>query len=91
MVPNPRPRGQYVPVDRTPALPGAPRAPRPSVVGQSRLRDGATRNGLNAGAGSVWGSRVAPVTGRKSRRQPGWSSDIAGGQYVETMGQRHAL
>lgn len=45
--------------------------------------DPARRTGSNAGDGSVWGSRVAPVTGRQSRRTAGWTPVIAGGEYVD--------
>lgn len=84
-----------VPVDRTPSLPGAPRVRRSNLDAPARrtpsLRDAAVRSGVNAGRGSVWGSRVAPVTARRSNRRPGWESDIAGGQYVETRGTRYVL
>lgn len=65
----------------TPALP---------VRGRER-RDPATRSGVNAADGTVWGARVAPVTGRRSRRSPGWTSNVSGGQYVETQGTRYLI
>ena len=86
-----------VPVRRTTALPGAPRERASNlhpVSDRQALRaarslgsDQHARTGVNLpGTGSVWGSRVAPVTGRKARKSPGWTSVIAGGQYIEAPG-----
>lgn len=89
MVPNP---GRWSRVDRSAPLPGAPRAPRPSPVAAGPAdRDGFTGAPVNGAAHYVHGSRVAPVTSRKAQRRPGWSSVIAGGSRVETMGQRYVV
>lgn len=87
---SPYPKSR-VRVDRTPAMPGAPRVRKSTLTPGGKAKhqgDSRIRTGVNAGdaQGSVWGSRVAPVTGRKSNKRPGWESRIAGGQRIEAAG-----
>lgn len=84
--------GQWSRVDRSPSLPGAPRAPRTAPVAAGPAdRDRTVAAPVNGHAHTVHGRRVAPVTGRRARRSPGWESVIAGGSRVETMGQRYVV
>lgn len=80
-----------IPVDYTPALPGAPRERvttlRPTGRGKSPFRgDPTARNGNNAGLGTVWGASYRGVTSRKALKRPAWRSNVAGGQRIEAAG-----
>lgn len=84
-----------VPVNRARALPGAPRGLRLSApitpetalrIARTERADDARRTGANLGEGSVWGRSVAPVTGRKARKSTGWSTVVAGGEYIVAAG-----
>lgn len=85
-----------VPVDRTPSLPGAPRERRvrpldghfADRIAKAEMADDFRVTGCNpiGSDAAVWGAPVAPVTGRKSRKSPGWSSRIAGGSHIVAPG-----
>lgn len=84
-----------VPVSRTPATPGSPRGLRlmrpldgslAERIAKVEAPDDSRRTGVNTGQGSVWGRNVAPVTGRKARKSAGWTTSVAGGEYITAPG-----
>lgn len=68
-----------------PTLPGAPRerrvAPITAMRRPDRLRDDLRPAATNTGV-PVWGRPVAPVTGRKALKRPGWTSKVAGPSHL---------